>query len=414
MDQLGGVKYWGAATSSHQVEGKTHNQWTEWELAHAAELAAGAEAKYAHWLPMWPQIKDEATNPANYVSGIAVDHFERYEEDFDLLKDLNLNAFEFSLEWSRIEPQEGQWDEAAIGHYREVIAALKRRGIEPFMKLWHWTNPVWFEQKGAFSKRANIKYFERFVRKVTEELHDEVNFVLTINEPNVYTGLSYQKGLWPPGLKSSLTALRVYRNLLRAHKRAYKIIKQIKPELRVGFSQHITWFYAESGLIGKLSARLQAATWDWWFLNRAKRAMDFVGVNYYQSSRQQGIGSNNPDHKQNDLGWDMQPGHIEHVLSAVHQRFGLPIIITENGVADAKDQYRQWWLEETLAGINRALAAGARVEGYLHWSLLDNFEWADGYWPRFGLVEVDRGTLARKIRPSAKWLAQTIQTVRSH
>ena len=412
MDKLGGVKYWGAATSSHQVEGKTHNQWTAWELEHAVEAATTAEARYSHWLPKWEEIKNEASTPENYVSGIAVDHFERYEEDFDLARELNLNAFEFSVEWSRIEPEEGQWDEQAIEHYRAVIRALRHRGIEPFCKLWHWTNPVWFEQKGAFAKRANLKYFERFVEKITGELHDELSFVLTINEPNVYAGLSYQKGIWPPGLKSGLKALNVYRNLLRAHRRAYRVIKSIKPELRVGFSHHITWFYAEGGLVAKAAARMQAWTWNWWFLNRARRSQDFIGVNYYQSSRHRGLKSDNPNQRRNDLGWDMQPAHIEFVLAEVHRRYGRPIIITENGLADRADKDRQWWLEETLKAINRAIGQGAAVEGYLHWSLLDNFEWADGFWPRFGLIEVERGSLTRRIRPSARWLAQTIQTVR--
>lgn len=412
MDRLGGIKYWGAATSSHQVEGKNHNQWTEWELSHAAESAAGAEHKYAHWLPAWEQVKAEATRPENYVSGIAVDFWERFNEDFDLVKALNLNAFELSIEWSRVEPEPGRWDEAAIGHYKEMIHALKSRGIEPFVKFWHWTNPTWFEEKGGFAKRANLPLFLRFVDKITRELHDDANYFLTINEPNVYMGMSYQQGVWPPGHKSVFEAFRVYRNLLKAHKRSYQIIKGIKPELKVGWSQHLTHFYGQNWL-GKLTARIQAYPWNWWFMHRARQHMDYIGVNYYQSNRLHGFKTNNENVRQNDLGWEMRPADIEFVLTEVHRRFGKPIIITENGVADQADQYRQWWLEQTLAGISRAMEQGADIQGYFHWSLLDNFEWADGFWPRFGLVEVDRSTLKRTIRPSAKWLAQTIQTVQS-
>lgn len=407
------VKYWGAATSSHQVEGKTHNQWTVWELEHAAEAAANAEGKYAHWLPSWPDIKDQATKPENYVSGIAVDHFERYEEDFDLAKQLNMNAFEFSIEWSRIEPEEGKWDEAAIEHYRAVIRALKQRGIEPFIKLWHWTNPVWFEQRGGLLKRKNVIYLVRYAEKIMSELHDQVDFVLTVNEPNVYAGLSYGGGAWPPGTNSKFKAIKVYRNLVRAHKLIYRQVKAIKPELMIGLSQHLTYFYTEKGWLSRINIRLQSWLWNWWFLNRLKTTMDFVGVNYYQSNRITGLRTNNPNIKQNDLGWNMEPAHIEHVLTEVNRRFGKPVIITENGVADAKDQYRKWWLEETLGGIARAIKKGVNVQGYLHWSLLDNFEWADGFWPRFGLIEIDRSTMARKIRPSAQWFGEVIRTVRS-
>src|SRR5690606_19768151 len=143
-----------------------------------------------------------------------------------------------------------------------------------------------------------------------------------------------------------------------------------------------------------------------------KNSHDFIGVNHYQSNRQVGLRIENPNEKQNDMGWNMEPVKIAQVLIEADRRYKLPLIVTENGVADDRDVYRQWWLEQTFTGIAKAIKAGAKIEGYLHWSLLDNFEWAHGFWPRFGLVEVDRETLSRKVRPSAEWYRDFIQTVR--
>ena len=143
--------YWGASTASHQVEGGTENQWSVWELAHAKELAKTAKDRLSY-LPSWPDIKEQAQDPANYVSGQGVDHYRRYKEDFDIAKSLNLNAFRFGIEWSRIEPKEGDWDEQQIEHYHTYIKELKKRGLEPFLNIWHWTMPTWFTDKGGFKK----------------------------------------------------------------------------------------------------------------------------------------------------------------------------------------------------------------------------------------------------------------------
>lgn len=412
-EQLEKVKYWGAATSAHQVEGKTHNQWTVWELAHAAELAKQAESKYAHWLPNWPEVQEQATKPENYVSGIAVDHFARFEEDFDLAKQLNLNALRISIEWSRIEPREGEWDEAAIEHYRAVLRSLKRRGIEPFVTLWHWTMPIWFIEKGGFSKRGNLFYFERFSEKMLVELKDQLKYIITINEANIYTGLSYRLGEWPPQARSVWQSLRVYLNLIRAHRRVYKLAKSINSEFRIGLAQHFTHFHlGDNSPVSKLSRWVQETVWNRWVIDRSRGYHDFIGVNYYQSDRLVWGRKQNLDEKRSDLGWEMRPADLEHVLVGISRRWGIPVVVTENGVADAKDQYRQWWLEETLGAISRAIEQGVELEGYLHWSLMDNFEWSSGFWPRFGLIEVDRETLTRKIRPSAKWFAEFIAKIK--
>jgi beta-glucosidase len=399
--------FWGASVAGHQVEGGNHNQWTVWELAHAQELARTAHQRLG-WLPSWEKIKDEAEEPENYVSGNGVEHYKRYKEDFDLIKQLNLNSFRFSIEWSRIEPKEGKWDKDAIEHYKKYIAELRKRKIEPFFNIWHWTHPVWFEEKGGFSKKENIAYFERFVEKLAREVLEDVEYVITLNEPNNYTMFGYLTGEWPPNRKSLFGFWRTYRNLAKAHKRAYKILKKHRPYLQVGIAQNLANIQAKRphNLLDILSTQIMRNFWNWWFLNRIKKQQDFIGVNYYFSDYYTGIGlRRNPKVPLNDLGWYMEPEGIYPLLVRVWSRFKKPIFITENGLADGDDQFRRWWLEQTIVAMERAISEGVDLRGYMHWSLLDNFEWAYGWWPKFGLLEVNRKTLRRKPRKSALWLS---------
>jgi len=213
---------WGAAVCAHQVEGGQHNNWTVWELENAKSLAKAAEYKIGH-LPIWPEVKRLATSPDNYVSGQAIDHYHRYEEDFDIMQKMNLNAFRFSIEWSRIEPREGVWDAAEIEHYRQYIQALKKRGLEPMLTLYHWTVPVWFAEKGAFARARNIDYFVRFAEKILEELGPDLHYITTINEPDTVATHGYWLLEHPPQRSNILEAFWVYRNHLKAHKIIYRI-----------------------------------------------------------------------------------------------------------------------------------------------------------------------------------------------
>jgi len=212
---------WGAATSAHQVEGNTHNQWTGWELENAKALATAAEYHYSE-LESWERVEKQAKTPANYVSGDAADHYRLYEEDFDLLTKMNMNAFRFSIEWSRIEPLEGAWNVEAIEHYKSYIAALKKRGIEPLVTLFHYTLPVWFAAKGGFEYKANVKYFTRFAEKIVSELGPDIRLICTMNEPDVYANESYLFGHWPPNMTSKVKVWRVQNNLAYAHIEAAK------------------------------------------------------------------------------------------------------------------------------------------------------------------------------------------------
>ncbi len=384
--------FWGAATSAHQVEGNNHNDWTEWEKANAERLAKESQSRYAHWMKNWSDIKLKAQNPKNYISGKAADHYNRFREDFDIAKSLGHNAHRFSIEWSRIEPEEGKFDEKEIEHYREVIKALRERGLEPFVTLWHWTMPVWFTNNGGFEKRENIKYFVRFCDRVVSELKSEVKFWIVLNEPNIYSGMSYIRGEWPPQKKSYLMFLRVFSNLIEAYNHVYDAIHNINPEVSVGIAQSVNYF---EGWIAPV------VRWFWVnrFLNRINNHLDFIGVNYYYRRLIRGFNFDAGEGQRTDMGWEIHPEGIYNALKGL-SGYHKPIYITENGIADARDAKREKFIGEHLRWLARALGEGVDIRGYFHWSLLDNFEWDKGFWPRFGLVEIDYKTLERKIRPS--------------
>lgn len=402
---------WGASTSAHQVEGGTHNQWSVWELEHAKSLAAQAEYHYGD-LDNWDDIKDQAKNPDNYVSGRASDHLNRYKTDIAIAKKLNMNALRFSVEWSRIEPSEGRWDPTAIDHYKRYVQELKRQEIEPVLTLFHFTLPVWFAERGGFENRSNVKYFVRFAEKILSELGSDITYVITLNEPEVYATESYYRGHWPPGVQSKRSALTVMNNLAHAHNQVAKLVHGMSRRYKVSIAKNSTYYYAgDNAALSIRSADVMQFFQDDYFLRKVVKSCDFLGVNFYFSNRVYGYRVHNPNDRISDMGWDMSPGDIEHALERLHRKYRLPIIITENGCADASDTNRQWWLTHTVMGMQRAMAEGVDVRGYLHWSLLDNFEWDKGRWPRFGLVGVDYATMERKVRPSGRRYGAFIKQV---
>ncbi len=402
---------WGTSTAAHQVEGGLENDWSRWELENAANLAQTAK-KRLDWVPVWEDIKDQATDPNNYVSGEGVGHFKKYREDFDIIKELHCNAFRFGIEWSRLEPEEGVWDEAAVKHYKTYIAELKRRGIVPMLNIWHWTMPTWFVDKGGFEKASNKKYFERFVQKIADEFAHNVTHIITLNEPNVYASFGYLTGEWTPNKKSPITFMRVYWNLTRAHRGAYAILKAKKSTLQIGVAAQLANIEPKRphNIIDTVATWWMRYFWNWWFLNRIKNHQDFLGFNYYFTDYYKGFKRANPELPLNDLGWYMEPGGLYPLLLRVWEHYKKPIIITENGLADHNDEHRTWWIEETVLAMEKAISEGVDLRGYFHWSLLDNFEWAYGWWPKFGLVEVDRKNgMKRTIRSSARRYAEIVK-----
>jgi beta-glucosidase len=402
---------WGAAIAAHQNEGGLHNQWTVWELENAKALSVQAEYQYGD-LASWEQVKRLAKLPANYISARATDHVHRYEEDFRLAKKLNLNTLRFSVEWSRIEPEEGVWSAEAIGYYKQYVAALHAHSLEPVLTLFHFTLPVWFAEKGGFEKRRNIKYFIRFAEKIMDELGGSVRYIVTINEPEAYAFESYHNGHWPPATMSLWRALKVYHNLARAHNRTYTALHKMRGSYSISFAKHSIHMYpGDDAWLTRMSAAIGQWLFDDYWIRKVIRKTDYLGVNWYVSQRVYGYRIHNPEDRVNDLGWPMDPADLEHILDRLYHTYKKPILITENGVADGEDQYRKWWISESVQAMQRAIDQGVELLGYIHWSLTDNFEWDKGRWPRFGLYEVDYRTLTRTPRPSAIWFAHVIKKV---
>lgn len=396
---------WGAATASHQIEGSQHNDWSEWEKTNAERLARESQRNF-HWNPNWKQFEAEATDPANYLSGTACDSWNRYEEDFDILDELHLNAYRFSIEWSRIEPVEGVFDETAIDRYRQMIRSLRARGIEPFVTLWHWTLPLWLSARGGTTAADFPERFRIYTDKVSSALGSDVKFWITLNEPDVVSSHAYLKGAWPPQKKSVLLFLKSIRSLIRAHKLAYGAIKEEFPEARIGIAKHqILFEMKRSTFVNRALKAIADWGWNFYFLNRIKNHQDFIGVNHYNRNVIDNGFGKNPNERLTDFGWEFCPDSIYQLLLQ-HKRYGKPIYITENGIADASDTLRQEFIPRALAAVHRAISEGVPVRGYFYWSLLDNFEWDKGYWLRFGLIAVDRATQARTIRDSARAYAR--------
>lgn len=400
---------WGAAIAAHQVEGAQHNSWSVWELENAKALSVQASYQYGD-LDSWSFTKKLAQLPGNYISGKAVDHYSRYKEDFDIARKLNLNSLRFSIEWSRIEPEEGVWSAEAIVHYKDYIQSLHARGIEPVLTLFHFTLPVWFAEKGGFTKYSNVKYFVRFAETIMRELGGSVRYIITINEPEAYAFESYLNGHWPPAETKFWRAFKVFNVLAYAHNRVYKKLRQIRRTYRVSFAKHTIYMYpGDDAWLSRISAGIGQWLFDDYWIRLTVRKTDFLGINWYVSQRVYGYRIHNPDDNLSDMGWPMDPADIEHTLERLYIKYKKPIMITENGVADAEDSVRKWWISESITAMQRAMSKGVRLLGYIHWTLMDNFEWDKGRWPRFGLCEVDYRTLDRNPRESALWFARVIK-----
>ena len=226
--------------------------------------------------------------------------------------------------------------------------------------------------------------------------------------------MSYQQQEWPPAQSSLWKRWRVTRNQLTAHKRAYKAIKAVNPRFKIGIAKNSTYFYpGDNAWLSHASSVVMQWLQDDYYLHSIKKTSDFLGLNYYFSDRVFGYRTHNPENVDySDLGWMLAPGDIQYVLERWHRKYGLPILITENGVADGQDEFRQDWIKTTVVAMQKAMGEGVELIGYLHWSLLDNFEWAYGKWPRFGLVAIDYKTGKRTIRPSAAWFGRVIKRLR--
>ena len=343
-----------------------------------------------------------------YPAGIACDHYHRFKEDFDWILKLNQNAHRFSIEWARIEKKEGEFDKKEIDHYREVLLYLKKRNIKTMVTLFHFTLPRWFQKIGAFTKKKNIFYFQRFANRIFDEYKDLVDFWITINEPQVYAAQSFLIKLWPPKKGNPVLYFKVLKNLILAHKLIYKNFHQKSDSVFVGIAKNNQYFepFSKRSILDKLVTKIARWWQNEWFLKHIKNYLDFIGLNYYFHNRIKfPFFIRNENKIVSDIGWEVYPKGIYYVLLEL-KKYSLPIYITENGIADKEDILRENFIRDHLYWINKAIGQKVDVRGYFHWSLIDNFEWEKGFDPRFGLIEIDYKSLERKPRKSAFYYAQ--------
>lgn len=388
---------WGTSSAAHQVEGDNrNNDWWEFEQK-AGHIANGD------------------------TSEIACDHYHRYREDFALLRELNQNVHRLSIEWSRIEPNEREFDSRQMRHYRDVLGDLREQGIAPMLTLHHFTNPLWFVRKGGWAANGAAHAFLPFVHKVVDELGDLVTLWCTINEPVIYATNGWLTGDFPPGRKGAIASVfRITGNLRRAHEMAYEAIKRRFPDAGVGLSHHKFLFLPASNRPqDRLAAGIAQATLDRWpvapgVLKPVVEARcDYVGIAHYwgqsvafnaRRPKDQFIRRFNPPGVPlTDMGWGSNPRWMRQVLNEL-KPLHKPVYVTENGIATGQDATRAAYLKEILEQVRLAIEDGVDVRGYFHWTNTDNFEWSRGYHARFGLIDVDRtrATLDRTIKPSGR------------
>ena len=347
---------------------------------------------------------------------------------------LNMKVYRMGLEWSRIEPENGVFDAAAIKHYRDEISLLLKNGIKPLVTLHHFVHPLWFCREGEFETGKCVKYFERYTRYVVENLGDLVSEYITINEPNVYATSGYFFGSWPPGKKDFRLAMRVYRNMTLCHIASYRVIHETRlskgftGKTMVGVANHLRVFdpVSHANPLDFLAARLMQYT----FQDAVMRSMtggflvppigfgapsgrgrfaDFLGINYYTRSVVRFKGFKDETKTgvpKNDLGWEIYPEGLSRLCRKYFKKYGLPIWITENGTCDSKDAFRAEYIYSHLREVSELREGGIPVERYYHWTLTDNFEWSEGESGRFGLIALNFETQERKVRKSGEFFGE--------
>ena len=372
---------WGVAGAAHQIEGGNwNNDWWAWE--------------------------HNPNSGCTEVSGDCCDSVNRYPEDIALVRDLGFGSYRFSIEWSRIEPEDGEFSIAALDYYRRMLAACHEAGIAPCVTFHHFTNPRWLADRGGWHADDVVDKFARFCEKSVAHLGDLISMGCTINEPNVVSMLGYLMERFPPGLRDFGLYTKASENLRDAHAAAYDVIKARSRRLS-------RWASPSRCPTG---GHRKAARPRWSgpramhedFYLEAARGNDYVGVQAYTRIR---IGLDglpmdaDPDVPIiESMGYEYWPQSLEASIRHAIDVTGVPVYVTENGIGIDDDEIRVKFVTESLEGLARCLADGLDVRGYMYWSLLDNFEWAEGYTPLFGLVQVDRESFVRTPKPSAAWL----------
>ncbi len=394
---------WGVATASHQIEGNNHNNWSEFEKNNGLE-----------------------------ESGIACDHWNRWNQDFELIKELGVGHYRFSIEWSRIQPTKDVWDDLIVKQYSEMVDDLISKGIEPMITLHHFSHPVWFQDEGGFEIEDNVSYWINFCEIIFNELSDRVKWWCTINEPAVFTTMGYVLGEFPPGARSFKKARSVSKNMMSAHAQCYRNLKKLPngEDSNIGFVKNINIFdpYKRWNIFHWIQAKILDEMFNKCWLRGLKTgrfrapssifsqkidglrgSADFIGVNYYTHLLTTPFMPTSVELEPLKRPWEIRtdfryPMYAEGLRRSFEmvENLGVPIYVTENGVADKNDDFRPEHIRKHLWITSRAILDGFNVKGFFHWSLMDNFEWAEGYAQRFGLYHVNYETQKRTLKESGK------------
>jgi beta-glucosidase len=401
---------WGVATSAFQLEGSAHADWALWDPV----------------LQSKPQITH---------------HYHLFREDLRLLKELGVNAYRFSVEWSRIQPEEDRWDDEAIRHYQEIVQILRQINIEPMVTLHHFTHPQWFHKNYPWHDDHSMSKFLNYVEKVVSVLK-EVRYWITFNEPYVLLLGGYLEGSMPPGIQDFSSFLKALKNILCSHEKGYDLIHSITNDSMVSLAHNMAtfapcqswspfdrvltrfaqYFYNQSLLDAFRTGRLRIR---FPFVKSIEMdvplegKLDFFGVNYYtrihlkfNPFRKMGVELKYKDAEEQgltDTGWEIHPHGMERVLREV-SKLNVPIMITENGIATHDDQKKERFIKSHVDVLERCLKKRIDVRGYFYWSLMDNYEWLRGFDERFGLYRVDYETLKRKPTIAAAFYSHIIKS----
>jgi beta-glucosidase len=377
---------WGTATAAHQIEGGNwNNDWWAWEHAEGSGCAE--------------------------PSGDACDSWNRWSEDVALCADLGFDNYRFSVEWSRIEPEEGEWSAASVQRYRRQCEALLAVDVDPIVTFHHFTTPRWVAAKGGWTSEETADRFASFCGRLAGELGDVMRRACTINEPNVVSTMGHLAGVFPPGERDAALRRRVNGVFVEAHRGAVDAIRKAAPGVPVGITLSMTDYQAVDGGESRRD-RIRYRMEDEFL--EATEGDDFVGVQTYSRARvgPDGTLGNEEAVEVLPMGYELWPQSLAATIRRAWAvtKGEVPIVVTENGIGTDDDEQRIRYVRDALDGVLDCIDEGIDVRGYTYWSLLDNFEWAFGYRPKFGLVEVDRSTFARRPKPSASWLGSVARS----
>ena len=395
---------WGAATADYQVSGGSVGNWADWEKSK----------------PRLRQLIADGVNPKRlreFIAGDACEFNKRYPQDLSMARAFGHNAIRFSIDWARVETTQGVFDKAVLNNYRAMCDTARSMGLEPIVTLYHWTHPRWFEKAGGWTQDDAAEQFWRFVSTVLPYL-GPIKYFTVLNEPNVYATFSYRWDMWPPQMASEGAYWASFRQLLQGYRLSHIEIKKVLPAAQVGIAMAINWNDSDDPAQKLHEDRFHT---DWLDQLHNAGLLDFIGIQTYMhsywctkdpSKNKFGWEGHDrcTDHPvQSDMigakheHWGMCPEAIYRTVTETYNRYRIPVMVTEHGhaIPEMVDHRRCWYLWESIGWLEKAIAEGVPLIGYLHWSLLDNFEWKYGWGPQFGLFHVDRTTQKRTPRFSA-------------